>query len=305
MASRDWLLLIGLSILWGGSFFFIGVAVQALPPFTIVAARVGLAMLVLLAVLRVMKVDLPRGGSLWLTFIGLGLLNNVIPFTLFVWAQAQVPSGLASILNATTPISTVLVAHAVTTDEKLTPNRLLGVLLGFAGVAAMLGPDLLAGQGNLFLGDNLLAQGACLLATLSYACAAIYGRRFGRLGIAPLVTAAGQFVVSTALMLPLALLIEQPWRLPFPGWPALAAVIGLAVVSTAFAYVIYFRIMGTAGSNVNLVTLLVPVSAILLGVLVLGETLLPRHLIGFGVIALGLAAIDGRVLAMLQRRRVG
>lgn len=297
MTTRDWLLLIGLSILWGGSFFFIGVAVQALPPFTIVAARVGLAMLVLLVVLRAMKIDLPRGGSLWLAFIGLGLLNNVIPFTLFVWAQAQVPSGLASILNATTPISTVLVAHVVTTDEKLTPNRLLGVLLGFAGVAAMLGPDLLSG-----LGDNLLAQGACLLATLSYACAAIYGRRFGRLGIAPLVTAAGQLVVSTALMLPLALLIEQPWWLPFPGWPALAAVIGLAVVSTAFAYVIYFRIMGTAGSNVNLVTLLVPVSAILLGVLVLNEALLPRHLFGFAVIAAGLAAIDGRVLGLFKAK---
>lgn len=298
MTTRDWLLLIGLSVLWGGSFFFIGVAVTALPPFTIVAARVGLAMLVLLVVLRAMKIDLPRGGSLWMAFIGLGLLNNVIPFTLFVWAQAQVPSGLASILNATTPISTVLVAHAFTTDEKLTPNRLLGVLLGFAGVAAMLGPDLLSG-----LGDNLLAQGACLLATLSYACAAVYGRRFRRLGIAPMVTAAGQFVVSTALMLPLALLVEQPWRLPFPGWPALAAVVGLAVVSTAFAYVIYFRIMGTAGSNVNLVTLLVPVSAILLGVLVLGESLLPRHLIGFGIIALGLAAIDGRLIALLRKRQ--
>ena len=298
MTTRDWLLLIGLSVLWGGSFFFIGVAVTALPPFTIVAARVGLAMLVLLVVLRAMKIDLPRGGSLWMAFIGLGLLNNVIPFTLFVWAQAQVPSGLASILNATTPISTVLVAHAFTTDEKLTPNRLLGVLLGFAGVAAMLGPDLLSG-----LGDNLLAQGACLLATLSYACAAVYGRRFRRLGIAPMVTAAGQFVVSTALMLPLALLVEQPWRLPFPGWPALAAVVGLAVVSTAFAYVIYFRIMGTAGSNVNLVTLLVPVSAILLGVLVLGESLLPRHLIGFGIIARGLAAIDGRLIALLRKRQ--
>lgn len=297
MTTRDWLLLIGLSILWGGSFFFIGVAVQTLPPFTIVAARVGLAMLVLLVVLRAMKIALPRGGQLWLAFLGLGLLNNVIPFTLFVWAQVQVPSGLASILNATTPISTVLVAHVFTSDEKLTPNRLLGVLLGFAGVAAMLGPDLLSG-----LGDNLLAQGACLLATLSYACAAVYGRRFRRLGIAPLVTAAGQLVVSSAVMVPLALLVEQPWHLPFPGWPALAAVTGLAVVSTAFAYVIYFRIMGTAGSNVNLVTLLVPVSAILLGVLVLGETLLPRHLLGFGVIALGLAAIDGRVFALFKTR---
>jgi drug/metabolite transporter (DMT)-like permease len=300
MTARDWLLLIGLSVLWGGSFFFIGVAVQALPPFTIVAARVGLAMLVLLVVLRAMKIALPNDGRLWLAFLGMGLLNNAIPFTLFVWAQAQVPSGLASILNATTPISTALVAHAFTSDEKLTPNRILGVLLGLAGVAVMLGPDLLAG-----LGDNLLAQGACLLATLSYACAGVYGRRFRRLGVAPLVTAAGQLTVSTALMLPLALLIERPWLLPLPGWPVIAALLGLAVLSTAFAYVIFFRIMGTAGSNVNLVTLLVPVSAILLGVLVLGETLLPRHLAGFGVIALGLAAIDGRIFTLLRNRRSG
>jgi drug/metabolite transporter (DMT)-like permease len=300
MTARDWLLLIGLSVLWGGSFFFIGVAVQALPPFTIVASRVGLAMLVLLVVLRAMKIALPNDGRLWLAFLGMGLLNNAIPFTLFVWAQAQVPSGLASILNATTPISTALVAHAFTSDEKLTPNRILGVLLGLAGVAVMLGPDLLSG-----LGDNLLAQGACLLATLSYACAGVFGRRFRQLGIAPLVTAAGQLTVSTALMLPLALLIERPWLLPLPGWPVIAALLGLAVLSTAFAYVIFFRIMGTAGSNVNLVTLLVPVSAILLGVLVLGETLLPRHLLGFGVIALGLAAIDGRIFTLLRNRRSG
>jgi drug/metabolite transporter (DMT)-like permease len=296
MTARVWLLLISLSVLWGGSFFFIGVAVQALPPLTIVACRVSFAMLTLLAVLRLTGVALPRGGPVWLAFLGMGLLNNAIPFTLFVWAQGQVPSGLASILNATTPISTALVAHVFTADEKLTPNRLLGVLLGLAGVGLMVGPDLLAGLGN-----NLLAQGACLLATLSYACAGVFGRRFRRLGVAPLVTATGQLIVSTALMLPLALLAERPWLLPLPGWPVIAALLALALLSTAFAYVIFFRVMHAAGSNVNLVTLLVPVSAILLGVLVLGESLLPRHLAGFGVIALGLAAIDGRLPALLRR----
>jgi drug/metabolite transporter (DMT)-like permease len=254
-------------------------------------------MLVLLAVLRALRIALPTDGRIWLALLGMGLLNNVIPFTLFVWAQAQVPSGLASILNATTPISTALVAHAFTSDEKLTPNRLLGVLLGLAGVALMLGPDLLTG-----LGQNLLAQGACLLATLSYAFAGVYGRRFRRLGLAPLLMATGQLTVSAALMLPLALLVDRPWLLPLPGWQAIAALIGLAVLSTALAYVIFFRIMTTAGSNVNLATLLVPVSAILLVVLVLGETLLPRNLVGFGVIALGLAAIDGRLMTVLRRR---
>lgn len=297
MTVRDWLLLLALSVLWGGSFFFVGVAVQALPPLTIVAIRVGGAALVLLAVLRIAGIAWPLQRGLWPAFLGVALLNNVIPFTLIVWGQGQIPSGLASILNATTPISTALVAHLFTADEKLTPNRIMGVLLGVAGVAVMLGPDLLAG-----LGSNLLAQGACLLATLSYACAGVYGRRFRRLGIPPLATASGQLMVSTLIMLPLALLLEQPWTLPLPGLPVLAALVALATVSTALGYVIFFRIIGTAGSNVNLVTLLVPVSAILLGVLVLGETLLPRHLLGFGVVALGLAAIDGRALTLLRRK---
>ncbi|WP_300300199.1 DMT family transporter [Ferrovibrio sp.] len=295
MTGRVWLLLGALSLLWGGSFFFIGVAVRELPPFTIVASRVVLAALVLLVVLRVMNLRLPRQHGLWLAFLGMGLLNNAIPFTLIVWGQSQIPSGLASILNATTPISTALVAHAFTSDEKLTPARILGVLLGLAGVAVMLGADLLGG-----LGQNLPAQAACLLATVSYAFAGVFGRRFRRMGVPPLVTASGQLIASSLLLLPLALVIDRPWGFALPGWPVIAALVALAVFSTALAYVIFFRVMAVAGSNVNLVTLLVPVSAILLGVLVLGESLLPRHLLGFGVIALGLLAIDGRLLRILK-----
>ena len=300
MTAQVWLLLLALSVLWGGSFFFVGVAVPALPPLTIVAVRVVLAALVLLLILHAMGIVLPRRRDLWLAFFGMGLLNNVIPFTLIVWGQGQIPSGLASILNATTPICTALVAHAFTTDEKLTPNRILGVLLGVAGVAVMLGTDLL----DLRLADTLLAQGACLLATLSYACAGVFGRRFRRMDVPPLVTAGGQLVASSVILLPLALLTDRPWILPLPGWPVLAALAALAVLSTALAYVIFFRVMAAAGSNVNLVTLLVPVSAILLGVLVLGETLLPRHLFGFCIVALGLAAIDGRLLALFRKKPV-
>lgn len=298
MTARVWLLLIALSVLWGGSFFFVGIAVQALPPFTIVAARVVIALLTLLIVLRASGMALPAERAVWVAFLGMGLLNNAIPFTLFVWAQGQIPSGLASILNATTPISTALVAHVFTADEKLTAGRILGVLLGFAGVAVMSGPDLLSG-----IGDNLLAQGACLLATVSYACAGVFGRRFRRMGVAPMVTATGQLAVSSAVMLPLALLLDRPWLLPLPGWTVLAALAGLAILSTALAYVIFFRVMASAGSNVNLVTLLVPVSAVLLGVLVLGEQLAPRHLLGFTVIAIGLAAIDGRAFSFFRHPR--
>jgi drug/metabolite transporter (DMT)-like permease len=298
MTAPIWILLTLLSVLWGGSFFFIGVAVREVPPLSIVAARVVMAALVLLPVLRLLGLGLPRQRNLWLAFFGMGLLNNAIPFMLIVWGQTQIPSGLASILNATTPISTALVAHVFTADEKLTSNRIAGVLLGVAGVAVMLGPDLLAG-----LGDNLWAQGACLLATLSYACAGVFGRRFRRMGIPPLVTASGQLTASSLLLLPLALIVDRPWTLVLPAWPVLAALLALAVLSTALAYVIFFRVMAAAGSNVNLVTLLVPVSAILLGVLVLGEDLLPRHLLGFGIIALGLAAIDGRLLALFGKWR--
>ena len=296
MTGQVWGLLLGLSILWGGSFFFIAVIVRELPPFTITALRVSLAALVLVPVLHLLGRRLPRDPMLWRAFATVSLLNNIIPFILIVWAQSQIPSGLASILNATTPIWTALVAHMLTLDEKLTVNRVIGVLLGFAGVAAMLGPDLLSG-----LGHNVPAQCAVLLATLSYAFSGVYGRRFRRLGVEPMVVAGGQLTCASLMAIPLALLVDRSWTLPMPSLEVIAALLGLAVLSTALAYVIFFRVMAAAGSNVNLVTLLVPVSAILLGVLVLGETLEPRHYLGIVVIALGLAAIDGRLLARLRQ----
>lgn len=297
MTGQVWGLLLGLSVLWGGSFFFIGVAVRELPPLTIVAVRVATAAIILVPVIHLLGRRLPRDLALWRAFFVIGLLNNMIPFTLFVWAQGQIPSGLASILNATTPISTALVAHVFTQDEKLTVNRMIGVLLGFAGVIAMLGPDLISG-----LGHNVPAQAACLLATLSYALAGVYGRRFRQLQVEPLVVAGGQLIASSLVLVPLALLVDRSLSLPLPSWQTCAALLGLAALSTAFAYVIFFRVMATAGSNVNLVTLLVPVSAILLGVLVLGEVLEPRHFVGIAVIALGLVAIDGRLLRMVRRQ---
>lgn len=298
MTGQAWLMLLVLAALWGGSFFFVGVAVMEVPPLTIAAARVCIAAAVLLLVLYFAGLKLPRQREVWQAFFIMGLFNNAIPFSLIFWGQSQIPSGLASILNATTPISTVLVAHALTTDEKLTPGRLVGVLVGLAGVVVMIGPDLLSG-----LGRNVLAQAACLLATLSYAFGAVFGRRFRRLGVAPMQVAGGQLIASSVILLPVALLADRSWQLALPSWPAIGAIVALAVVSTALAYVIYFRVMAVAGSNVNLVTLLVPVSAILLGVLVLDETLAPRHLLGMAAIALGLLAIDGRLLKGLRGQR--
>lgn len=292
MGPTEWTMLLLLSVLWGGSFFFIGIAVTGLPPFTIVWLRVALAALVLNLAMPLMGLAMPRDRQSWIAFFGMGLLNNAIPFSLIVWGQTHIASGLASILNAMTPVATVVVAHFLTQDEKMTGNRLAGVLVGLAGVVAMIGPQALAG-----LGDDVLAQGAVLAATVSYAFSGIYGRRFKAMGISPLATATGQVTASTVLLLPLVLLVDRPWGLSIPGPDVWAAVAGLALLSTTFAYILFFRVMASAGAtNLSLVTFLIPVSAILLGTLVLGETLAPRHFLGMALIGAGLVAIDGRLL---------
>ncbi|MGE3294909.1 MAG: DMT family transporter [Geminicoccaceae bacterium] len=296
MGAREWAMLAALSLLWGGSFFFVAVALHAFPPFTLVALRVGLAALCLLVVLRLIGLRLPRGREPWLAFVGMGLLNNALPFSLIVWGQTQIASGLAAILNATSPLATVLVAHLCTRDERLTANRVAGVVIGLLGVGVMLGPAALAGPGG-----PMLAQLACLGAALSYACASVFGRRFARLGIAPLQGAAGQLLASSAILLPQALLLDHPWHLALPDLRAWAAVAGLALLSTALAYILYFRLLRAAGAvNLQLVTFLIPVSAILLGVLVLGERLTALQLAGMALIAAGLAAIDGRLIRLAR-----
>lgn len=297
MSPLEWAMLVSLSVLWGGSFFFVGVIVEALPPLSIVVLRVGLAAAVLHLLLVVQRDPIRGGAKVWGAFVVMGLLNNVAPFSLIVWGQTHIASGLASILNATTPIFTVLVAHVFTADERLSPARIMGVAAGFCGVAVMMGPELLNGEDGA-----LLAQGAILGAALSYACAGVYGRRFKALGVKPLHTATGQVTASALMLSPLALWVDSPWQLTMPGVEIWAALIGLAVLSTALAYILYFRILATAGAtNVLLVTLLVPVSAILLGVMVLDETLELNSLIGMGLIAVGLAMIDGRVMRLLKR----
>jgi len=290
MGPLEWTLLLTLSVLWGGSFFFAEVALEALPPLSVVFARVAIGALALLALVRAAGLRLPREPALWRAFFAMGALNNVIPFSLIVWGQTAITGGLAAILNATTPLFTVLLAHRLTRDERLTPAKLAGCLIGFLGVAVMIGPEALGG-----LGVAVLAQLAVLGAALSYACAGIYGRRFRN--TPPLITAAGQVTASSLLLCPLALAVDQPWALSMPGPQTLAALLGLGLLSTAAAYVIYFRILATAGAtNLLLVTFLIPVSAILLGVLLLSERVTAPQLAGMGLIALGLAAIDGRVL---------
>lgn len=299
MGAREWTLLLILSVLWGGSFFFVEIAVRVLPPLIVVVLRVGLAAIALNLVVLAMGKRMPGDARIWLAFVAMGFINNLIPFTLIVWGQTHIASGLASILNATTPLFTIIVAHLFTSDEALSARRVAGIVAGMTGVAVMVGLDVLSG-----LGANVFAQLAILGASIAYACGAVFGRRFSRLGVAPLLTATGQVTASTVMLVPVALVVEQPWTLPIPGAGVWGAVLGLALLSTALAYILYFRILATAGAtNLLLVTLLIPVSAVLLGTTILGETLAPAHFLGMGLIALGLAAIDGRLLDRLRGRR--
>lgn len=300
MDGREWALLLLLSLLWGSSFLFAKIAVAEVPPLTLVLLRVGLAAAALWLVLLATGQRIPADARVWLALLAMGALNNLIPFSLIFWGQTHIASGLASILNATTPLWTVLLAHKLTRDEQLTPGRLLGVLIGLLGVAVMIGPAALAG-----LGLDVQAQLAVLAAAVSYALASIFGRRFRALGVPPLATAAGQVTATTLLILPLVLLVDHPWQLAPPSHGAWAAILSLALLCTALAYVLYFRILAAAGAtNLMLVTFLIPVSAVLLGAVVLGERLDPRQLAGMTLIATGLAAIDGR-LPLLLRRHVG
>jgi drug/metabolite transporter (DMT)-like permease len=299
MDRGDWLILGLLAIIWGGAFFFIGVAVRHVPPLTYVFLRLSIAAAAMWGYLAFRREKLGLPASAWGSILLLALLNNALPFTLFGWGQTHIASGLASILNATTPIWGVVVAHFLTQDERMNPRKVAGVLLGFGGVATMIGPSLLSS-----LGSSALAQLACVTASLSYALAAVWARRFRRQGISPLSVTTGQLTAGAVMMLPMSIFIDRPWTHAFPPLTAIAAITALALMCTAFGYVMYFRLIATSGAtNALLVTLLVPPVAILLGALFLSETLAPQDFIGLGLIALGLAAIDGRLLSLLAARR--
>ncbi len=295
MGAAEWLLLVSLSVLWGGSFFFVEVALTSFGPLTVVLGRVGLAAVTLWAIITLKGLPIPRLPAVWLAFLCMGAINNMIPFSLIVWAQTEITGSLASILNATIPLFTVVVAHIFTRDERLSPRRVSGVVIGFVGVVVIIGPDALSG-----IGANALAQFAVLCAAISYSFAAVFGRRFS--GISPLVVATGQVTGSTLLMLPLVLIFEPPWSGFSPGSGAIGALVALAVFSTALAYILYFRILATAGAtNLLLVAFLIPVSAMLLGIPILGESVRLEDIAGMLLIFLGLAAMDGRPLKLLRR----
>ena len=307
MSPAEWAMLIALSVLWGGSFFFVAIALRDLPPITTALLRIGFAALALNLLLRGIGMKIPYDLGLWRDFLVMGLLNLAIPFALIAWGQTRIDSGLASIFNAATPFSGAIAAHFLTQDERLRPNRLAGVGIAFAGVLLIVGVDALHG-----LGIRLSGEFAVWGATWSYAFAAIFGRRFSRrdlrrTGINPLVTAAGQMTGATLIIAPFALVIEHPWTGPLPSWETGAAVAGMSLLSTALASILYFRILSTAGAtNSLLVSLLMPVTAMILGTAVLGERLDLRHFAGCALLAAGLVAVDGRILSVrMWRSRSG
>lgn len=286
LTINTWIWLIVLSVLWGGSFFFSAIALREFHPFTIVFGRVTVAAIALNAYIYLQGQQIP--GHRWGEFLVMGALNNLIPFCLIVWGQTHIHSSLASILNATTPIFTVLLAHWFTRDERLTVNRLVGTLVGFGGVVVLVGADI--GHG---LSLQNLGQVAVLGAALSYSFAGLYGRRFK--GLAPAVSAAGMVTSTALMMLPITMIVDHPWTAN-PTALTWGAVLALGLLCTAIAYLLYFHILAIAGAtNLLLVTFLIPISALLLGVGILGERLEWNALVGMGLIFTGLGAIDGRM----------
>jgi drug/metabolite transporter (DMT)-like permease len=293
MGPVEWAMLSALSLIWGGSFLFNALALRGFSPITITALRVSIGAACLWLVILAMGYAVPRDPRVWFNFLVMGIINNAIPFTLIVWGQQYITLGLAAILTATTPLFAVVVANQVLPDEKLSINRLAGVIVGLFGVV------LIVGLGEVSIArQHLWGELAVLGAAISYAFASVWGRKFAQ--IPSMVTAAGQVTASSLVMAPLALWNNVPWRGPPPEPIAWAAAAGLGILSTALAYGLFFVVLRRSGAtNIVLVTLLVVPSAMLLGAIFLGEAISARDMAGLLVIGAGLALIDGRLLRLL------
>jgi drug/metabolite transporter (DMT)-like permease len=294
--GNGWLLIGILAILWGGAFFLIEVGLRSYPPISLVFMRLALAVPPMWIAMRLMGERLPTSPRIWGLLTIVGALNCALPFVLFFWGQQYLDSGYASILNATTPLWGVITAHFLTSDEKATPARIIGVLTGMAGIIVMVGPEAIKGLSN-----NLLAQIACIVSTLFYSFAAIYGRRLSQTALTPMAVATGQTMAAAVLMIPVVLFFDQPWSMTMPRLDSTLAGITLALFSTALAYTLYFRLIDRAGaSNAQLVAFLMPILAVILGIAFLGEHLNQGQIIGAVLIAFGLVIIDGRLLARFR-----
>lgn len=291
MTPKEIGLLVLIALLWGGAFFFVEILVESLRPLTIVTARVGLAASLMWLLILIGRVQGPKGWAQWRAFLVIGILSSALPFCLITWAQTRIDSGIASILNATAPLFVVLIAGATLSDERLTTNKLIGVITGIAGVSVLIGPEALKD-----LGGSALGQLAVIGAALSYGSSAVYSRRFAKMSVPPMTVVTGQLTMATVLLLPLAIALEGsnlPSSLPLE---AIASILCLAIFSTFLANVLYFRLLETAGAtNSALVGFLMPVTATALGIVFLNETLSATQIAGAFLIAIGLLVMDGRI----------
>lgn len=293
MGLREWVLLVILSIIWGGPFFFAEIALRDLGPLSIVGGRVLLAALALLVYVYMSGKRMPVDMVSWGQFLIMGGLNNMVPFSLIVWGQSYIEGGLASVLNATTPLFTVALAHLLTADEKLNLNKVLGIIFGVIGVGVLIGPDALND-----LDGQAWGKIAILGAAICYAFAGIYGRRLSRHSSS--VAATGMLVCSAVIMVPVALIFENPLAAT-PDMATWGSMLGISLLSTCVAYLIYFHILAKAGAtNLLLVTFLVPVSALFLGILILGESLSGHAMAGMALIFTGLVWVDGRLINYIR-----
>jgi drug/metabolite transporter (DMT)-like permease len=296
LTGRAWAEMMLLAMIWGGSFLSIRVALDEILPLASVAHRTTWAMLVLWGVIAIMRIPLPSDPKIWFSFLVMGLMNSVIPFTLMAWGQLYIESGLTSILNAFTAVVGVVIASLFFADERISLRKGIGVFLGFFGVAVAIGLE------NFHTLDlRSMAQLAVIGGTVAYAIAGVWARK-RLVGMPPQLAAAGMLTGSTVIMLPLAYFIDGP--LSFDLEPRTMWAIGYyAIIATAFAYLLYYRVLAMAGSgNLMLVTLLVAPIAITLGAVVLGEKLGTNTYFGFAILAVGLIILDGRVWKAMQRR---
>nr|WP_321260637.1 DMT family transporter [uncultured Pseudodesulfovibrio sp.] len=289
MTLIEWLMLITLSIIWGGGFFFNEIALRELPPMLVVFGRISIGSLGLIAVVFITRQKARVHLHRWRQLAVLGTFNTALPFFLIVWGQQYIESGLAAVINATTPAFTILVAHFFTADERFSMRKLSGAALGLGGVATLIGTDALIG-----FGDHVFGQIAIMGAALSYACAATYARRLT--GMPPTVMGCLQLSAASLVMAPVVLIMTRPWELPMPGLETLAAITGLGLLCSTIASLIFFRILTSAGAtNISLVTLLIPFSASTLGISFLGEPFTMRLIIGMLIVSAAAILIDGRL----------
>lgn len=294
--SIDLALLLALATLWGASYTFIKLGVETIPPVTFIAARTLIAGGVLFAIIRLRGLAMPRDAATWRRFLFQACMNSVLPFTLIAWAEQSLDAGLAVILNSTTPIFTFLLTAAITRHEPVTARKLIGVVAGIAGTCLIVGMSALEG-----IGEELWAQLAIVAATVAYAGAAIFGRSFR--GLDPMMPAAGSMIAGAAVLVPASLIVDRPWTLD-PSAISVAALFGLALFSTALAFVIFFRLINTLGSvgTTAQAYLRVPIG-VAIGAIFLGETLSSTAWIGLVFVIAGVAAMTMPARVPILRRR--